>query len=189
MEQRDYLQHTFAHPHFIISDDSVGSKALDAFRKSLDLNKLQPGQVHVSDLKSDGVRPDARKCKSLFLPPEGTIFEKMKSFAMECNDQYWKFSPPFQFAKPQLAFYGPGDFFDWHADANYMAPHRRLAVILLLSDTNDFTGGKFEIKNWLGKSSVAPLTKGKMLVFPACFYHRVTPIKSGSRQTLTLLIF
>tara|TARA_R100001244_G_C5118782_1_gene122979 strand:- start:84 stop:650 length:567 start_codon:yes stop_codon:yes gene_type:complete len=78
--------------------------------------------------------------------------------------------------------------YKYHADAAYQNPvlDIKLTGILNLS-LESYTGGKFYL-NPFGKEIVVPefSESGDMVIFPAWFFHQVTPVTTGKRITLTI---
>jgi len=80
-----------------------------------------------------------------------------------------------------LAHYG------WHTDssANGLAASRIMSATVELSDPNDYVGGNLKIKvggdNWVAKKK-----RGRMILFPSSFPHKVTPVLKGTRHSLVL---
>jgi len=112
----------------------------------------------------------------------------------------WDWSEACQFTK-----YNKGQYYDWHYDAMhkpYNHPNRptngkirKLSVTLSLSGGGkDYTGGELEFdfrnndpdkkRNVVKCKGVYP--KGSLVVFPGFVWHRVCPVKSGSRYSLVV---
>jgi PKHD-type hydroxylase len=84
----------------------------------------------------------------------------------------------------QFAEYGPNQHYDWHVDVFPLAvspTDRKISIICLLSDPEEFEGGDLEIK--LYSQYKAPLKKGTIIAFPSILEHRVTPVISGLRRS------
>ena len=114
----------------------------------------------------------------------------------------WDHSENCQFTK-----YEKGQFYDWHCDSwdkpyfNQNNPQdptngkiRKLSVTLSLSDPKDYKGGELEFdfrnmdpdkKRHLYKCKEI-LPKGSLVVFPSFVWHRVCPVKKGSRYSLVI---
>jgi PKHD-type hydroxylase len=79
-----------------------------------------------------------------------------------------------------------GGHLDWHMDIGQGGVNRRkLSTTVQLSDPNDYEGGDFQV--WYGGSNsfiTMPREKGDVLVFPAFYMHRVTPVTKGERRCL-----
>ena len=76
----------------------------------------------------------------------------------------------------------PGTFYGIHRDIgpNYM--HRKISLSLQLSDSNDYTGGDFEINGEL----IPHRDKGDLIMFPSIMPHQVLPIKTGIRKSIVI---
>ena len=111
----------------------------------------------------------------------------------------WDFSESCQFTK-----YEKGQYYDWHCDS-WNAPYqnnnintngkiRKLSVTVSLSDPKDYKGGELEFdfrnKDPDKKPSIQKCTeilpKGSLVVFPSFVWHRVCPVKKGSRYSLVI---
>jgi PKHD-type hydroxylase len=95
---------------------------------------------------------------------------------------------------PQVARYGAEReaHFDWHSDiptkaagAGMWAAKRKLTVVIQLSDPADYEGGSLHLRP---ESNIteSPRARGTAILFPSFVLHRVTPVTSGSRWSLTL---
>ena len=111
----------------------------------------------------------------------------------------WSPSASCQFTK-----YEKGQFYDWHCDgwaAPYYNPNdpthgkiRKLSVTVSLSDPKDYKGGELEFdfrnvdpdKKRNIKKCTEILPKGSLVVFPGFVWHRVCPVKKGSRYSLVI---
>ena len=76
----------------------------------------------------------------------------------------------------QFAKYTKGDHFDWHEDYNQIN-----TIVILLND--DFEGGEFEVKD---HNQPLNLKTGDCVMIPSLVSHRVKPITSGIRYSLTM---
>ena len=112
----------------------------------------------------------------------------------------WDFSESCQFTK-----YIKGQYYDWHCDS-WHKPYvrqpndpthgkiRKLSVTASLSDPKDYKGGELEFdfrnldpdKKPSVKKCVEILPKGSLVVFPSHVWHRVCPVKKGSRYSLVI---
>ena len=111
----------------------------------------------------------------------------------------WDFSEECQFTK-----YKKGQYYDWHCDSwdkVYDQPNtpshgkiRKLSVTVTLSDPKEYKGGEleFDFRNLDPDKPRKPvkckeiLPKGSLVVFPSFVWHRVCPVKSGSRHSLVI---
>ena len=102
----------------------------------------------------------------------------------------------------QFTIYKPGQFYDWHCDSSdrpyekegpQNGKIRKLSVTVSLSDPKDYTGGQLEFKPInlnTGKQYTQVckeiLPKGSVCVFPSHMWHRVRPVKKGTRYSLVI---
>lgn len=88
----------------------------------------------------------------------------------------------------QVLDYGPEDQMTWHTDRiPFGAYHRHIeiSVIAQLSPPEDYTGGLIQFKDGSGEPISAPKTQGLVMAFPSEREHRVTPVESGRRLSLS----
>lgn len=112
----------------------------------------------------------------------------------------WDYSENCQFTK-----YGPGQYYGWHCDSwsepyadknnpNMFGKIRKLSVTCSLSDPSEYTGGELEFnfndpektKKQNIRKCIEILPKGSICVFPSFVWHRVCPVKKGTRYSLVI---
>tara|TARA_Y100001937_G_scaffold122819_1_gene184632 strand:+ start:1973 stop:2587 length:615 start_codon:yes stop_codon:yes gene_type:complete len=101
----------------------------------------------------------------------------------------------------QFTIYNKGQFYGWHQDTfpspyshtnknpNLRGKTRKLSMTLQLSDSKEYTGGELEFslltpKNKQYVQKVNNTKKGTLIVFPSFVWHRVKPVKKGTRYSL-----
>ena len=134
------------------------------------------------------------------------IYKEIQPYVNEANIRagwnfIWDCSESCQFTK-----YNKGQFYDWHCDSwdkpyvrqNTNDPShgkiRKLSVTVSLSDPKDYKGGELEFdfrntdpdKKPNIKKCKEILPKGSLVVFPSFVWHRVCPVKKGSRYSLVI---
>ena len=58
---------------------------------------------------------------------------------------------------------------------------------MILSDPKDYVGGEIEFKTSEGKIiKIEKPSRGTVIIFPSFLYHRVKPVKSGTRYSLVV---
>lgn len=77
--------------------------------------------------------------------------------------------------------------YNWHIDTNRIDENniRKLSVSILLSDPNEFEGGKL-LLNLQGNIIVAEERQGRAIFFPSWIPHCVTPVTKGTRKSLVI---
>ncbi len=87
----------------------------------------------------------------------------------------------------------PGSFYSWHQDGlDGDASTRKLSIVVQLSDPADYSGAElqfFEVAEDYERDQLEDFTaltqqRGTAIVFPSFEYHRVLPLRSGSRSSL-----
>ena len=135
---------------------------------------------------------------------ENWIYKELHPFIRQANinagwNFLWDWSESCQFTK-----YNKGQYYDWHCDSwevPYNQPNtmshgkiRKLSVTLSLSDEKDYKGGELEFdftnldpdKKRNTRICKDILPKGSLVVFPSFVWHRVKPVKKGSRYSLVI---
>jgi len=88
--------------------------------------------------------------------------------------------------KPYLMRYEGSrqDHYDWHVDIG-QGPNasRKLSFSLQLSDSTTYQGGGLEFMN-IPSGSAEIRRQGTLVIFPAYWPHRITPMQSGTRHVL-----
>jgi PKHD-type hydroxylase len=134
------------------------------------------------------------------------IYKEIQPYVMQANQNagwnfQWDWSESCQFTK-----YEKGQYYDWHNDCwpnayktkNPQDPTtgkiRKLSVTVTLSDPKDYKGGELEFdfrnldpdepRKLVKCKEILP--KGSLVVFPSFVWHRVCPVKSGSRYSLVI---
>jgi PKHD-type hydroxylase len=112
----------------------------------------------------------------------------------------WDFSESCQFTKYKI-----NQYYGWHCDSwetpydnpNEIQKHgkiRKLSVTCSLSDSSEYKGGELEFnfnnpeksKKQNIRQCKEILPQGSICVFPSFVWHRVKPVKKGTRYSLVL---
>jgi PKHD-type hydroxylase len=157
--------------------------------KIVDLSKnfsFEKGTT-VSTQKTD----EARKSQIKWLPYDNStewIVDKLTEQIIEAN-QIWKFELSSVIDNIQYTEYdGNGGHYDWHLDIGPdNISHRKISVVVQLSQPYEYDGGKLQLKNGPGEIDV-PQGKGTVIVFPSFLLHRVTPLTRGNRKSLVFWV-
>jgi len=129
---------------------------------------------------------------------EPWIYREIQPYVHRANKNadwnfQWESSEHCQFTK-----YNKGQYYTWHRDG-FIKPNkhdkiRKLSVTLSLSDEKDYEGGELEFdfghtdpsKERTTHKCTEILSKGSLVVFPSFIWHRVCPVKSGTRYSLVM---
>ena len=161
---------------------------------------LRADDAMVGGTDADSIEEEiTRRSKTAWIEPDDApwIFEKLGKLAQRANRTYGFDLLGFT-EDAQFTYYDePGAFYDWHQDGlGGEVAVRKLAIVVQLSDPEDYEGGNLEIFNVVHEYEPEDVEafaddarlRGSVIVFPAFEYHRVTPIVSGERYSLVCWI-
>ena len=184
-----------------ICDDIVryGKQLQDQIAVTGGYNPKKLNNKQIKDLKK-------KRDSSVVWMDDRWIYKEIHPYIQQANQNagwnfQWDFSESCQFTK-----YNKGQYYDWHSDSwnqPYNKPNdsnsngkiRKLSVTVSLSEgKKDYTGGEleFDYRNLDPDKPRKPvkckeiLPKGSLVVFPGFVWHRVCPVKKGSRYSLVI---
>tara|TARA_S200002703_G_scaffold144481_1_gene138181 strand:- start:39 stop:662 length:624 start_codon:yes stop_codon:yes gene_type:complete len=132
------------------------------------------------------------------------IYKELHPFVQEANQKSgwnfeWDSSEICQFTK-----YKNNQFYDWHCDS-WKKPYndpgnirhgkvRKLSMTCQLTDSSEYKGGELEFdfrndnpnKKRNTYKCTEILSKGSIIIFPSFVWHRVKPVRSGTRYSLVV---
>lgn len=114
------------------------------------------------------------------------IFDRLAEGALEANvEMRWNFDlMGFGDTLQYTEYFGEDKgHYSWHADIGPGVSHRKLSIIIQLSDESEYEGGDVELKVG-SRDLVLPKKKGAVIVFPSFVLHRVLPVTKGHRKSL-----
>jgi PKHD-type hydroxylase len=112
------------------------------------------------------------------------IHELIVDRVARCNMAVYDFNVSGIYSDLQLLEYNEGGHYDWHMDIGPgQAAHRKLSVIIQLSDPKDYEGGEVLFKASEVERQL-PIDQGQIGIFPSFILHKVNPVTSGKRYAL-----
>ena len=159
------------------------------------------------ELKKEEVKDLKRKRNSdLVWLNDPWIYKELHYYVHEANRMAgwnfdWERSESCQFTKYKL-----NQYYDWHCDG-WDKPYqrddvnnpehgriRKLSMTCQLTDGSEYSGGEleFDFRNLDPDKPRKPvkckeiLPKGSLVVFPGFVWHRVCPVKKGTRHSLVI---
>ena len=123
-------------------------------------------------------------------PDFSSLFANLESLFNDANSAAFGFSlntfREIQFTEYHESVQGK---YDWHEDISWTGSsqlHRKLSLVVQLSDPADYEGGKLELDESQCMESPGPelIRRGSVIVFPSFLKHRVTPVTRGIRYSL-----
>lgn len=152
----------------------------------------------VDDRAPDGKRLDenVRRTEVGFWDEAHWINGLLEHYVLLANRETWNLDLSLM-PGVQYAIYTPASFFHWHIDelpqpygplapARWVGLNRKLSVIVNLTDPQAYEGGDVQLRDRLGNSMAVDRVRerGTVLVFPSNVAHTVTPVSSGTRNSL-----
>ncbi|WP_421905413.1 prolyl hydroxylase family protein [Mameliella sp.] len=132
-----------------------------------------------------------RVARITWLDEEGEgawVFRRVMEAVRNVNRAHFGFALTEFAERAQVALYASdaGGHFDWHSDigAGAFARKRKLTLVAQLSESDAYEGGRLEL-NGNGHVETAAVARGSAILFPSFTLHRVTPVTSGQRYSLT----
>lgn len=140
---------------------------------------------------ADGELDTKRRSEVCWLewtPEHEWLFSRLAVLSAEMNAQFWgyelaAFGEPLQITKYDSAERG---HYSWHQDIGGGSMSiRKLSFVVQLTDPEKYTGGELELfMAKIEKNLTPPKKRGSVIWFPAFEPHRVSPLKSGVRNSL-----
>jgi len=112
------------------------------------------------------------------------IFEKLADVCLRLNMEYFRFDLTGFGENLQLTNYDQSEngMYGWHLDYNSTIS-RKISMVIQLSDASEYEGGDLQIMT-NGEPKIVSKQRGIIAAFPSYTLHQVTPVTSGSRQSL-----
>ncbi len=158
-------------------------------------------RVATAELASDAPVDDSmRRSKVAWIEPSGDagwLFDKLSVLAQKANRAYGFDLTGFGEDLQYTVYDEPGAFYTWHQDGlTGEVANRKLAIVVQLSDPDDYEGADLELFDQVADLSPEDLDeahercrpRGTAVAFPAFEYHRVTPLVSGVRRSLVVWV-
>ena len=181
-----------------ICDDIVryGKQLQDQMAVTGGFGKEKLNQKQIKDLKQ-------KRDSNIVWMSDRWIYKEIQPYVHQANynagwNFQWDYSESCQFTK-----YNKNQYYDWHCDS-WEKPYengdtkgkiRKLSVTVSLSEGGKaYTGGELEFdfrnndpdKKTNIRKCKEILPKGSLVVFPSFVWHRVCPVKKGSRYSLVV---
>lgn len=117
------------------------------------------------------------------------IYNTVKSIASPINDMVFQFDLTGIDTIQYTEYNQAGDMYNFHADSTPGLTYsenlvRKLTMVIQLTDSDEYEGGDVEFMSGRMYNETAPRGKGSIVIFPSYVMHRVTPIISGTRNSL-----
>ena len=117
------------------------------------------------------------------------LYSKVLDLVKTANSNLWNFD---LISSPEsiqyTEYHEGGGHYGYHVDIGPgSASHRKVSLVVQLSDPSEYEGGEFEILRGMNPEKL-PNNQGAVLLFPSYLLHRVTPVTKGVRRSLVLWV-
>jgi PKHD-type hydroxylase len=187
-----YRDKMVEHLHYYYFEDIFTDEELDYIIQWGELTNLSDAEVGGGE---DGLHivPEIRRSKVGWIDISNEtkwIFDRLAAASIEANvEMNWNFDLiGFGDTLQYTQYFGEDEgHYSWHADIGPGVSHRKLSIIVQLSDEEDYEGGDINLK--IGSRDLdLPKKRGGVIVFPSFILHRVLPVIEGNRKSLVAWI-
>lgn len=153
----------------------------------------QQQDASVGSAGAGAVLPHIRRSKVGWMPyseQHTWVYDRLAHAVSDINSKFYNFSISGFGEDIQLTNYNSNDngMYGWHVDYNSGNLSRKLSVVVQLSDPSEYEGGNLQLKPFSDEPMTVNKQRGLVTIFPSFVLHQVTPVVSGSRQTLVCWI-
>jgi PKHD-type hydroxylase len=160
----------------------------------IEMAKELPAQDAGMGFHNESTNAEYRRTKVRWLdytthPQFEPVYSEFWKFVNRINHDWFNFNitylPPLQFTEYTAE---ERSEYKSHQDVFWLNPtprHRKLTLVLQLSDPADYEGGDLVLES-VGEKPPAERVKaqGTLIAFPSFVYHALTPVTSGKRHSL-----
>ena len=151
------------------------------------------GRTGVAELGNDTDSYETNNRDIAYIRPASHskwLYDLLGPLAEEANQQMFHFDLRYVTDPIHYVIYPEdGGHLDWHMDiGSHSVNKRKLAVVVTLSNRDEYTGGEFELLLG-GEEAIRPeLNRGDVIIFPTYLLHRVKPIINGTRKVIVFWV-
>lgn len=168
---------------------AFNAEEVEKIREIEELQTFQQGTVGGGTKSPEEIKK-ARDSSVFFMAhDENTnwLYQKMGSLIGTANKDHFMYNVD-DFGPMQYTKYELNGHYTWHWDVffGYQIKQRKISVVVMLNDPEDYEGGDFQIciNGNLDEIRTIRPNKGDALFFASWMPHRVCPVTSGERNTL-----
>lgn len=173
----------------IVTKNVVPTNVIDSWNQAAELIEHEPGMTADSKNPDKFIHDDSvRYCESRMI-----LFDKHRRLYSDILNRLYPYVDYYQYdfnvtlykrLEIQHTTYHQGGHYIKHTDGSVVVRRslqRKISMILMLSDKNEYEGGSLVINN-----KDIEMDKGTMVLFSPTNVHHVTKVESGVRKTLVV---
>ena len=133
-----------------------------------------------------GEYPESRQCDVSWIAELDWVSTIFTHYFHIANREIFEYDLT-EMESVQVTRYDKNHFYGWHSDYGTSADKgltRKLSMSIILSDPEEYSGGKLQFIDYQGKVQNVDKTRGTVVVFDSRTPHRVTPVLRGQRISL-----
>ena len=177
------------YPPFAWWEGAFTTEQLDHLQEKA-ASAIDPGLVGGRDSSGENNEQVRRSNVSWLTPSDETmwVYKQLEHVIQSLNEQFFQFDLTDIQDSIQLTNYSSANqgTYKWHQDFNANVS-RKLSLVLQLSDPMEYEGGNLELLT-NGTPTGVPRKRGYIAVFPSWTLHQVTPVTSGTRQSMVVWV-
>lgn len=140
----------------------------------------------VGNDEEGGEYPESRQCDVSWIAELDWVSTIFTHYFHIANREIFEYDLT-EMESVQVTRYDKNHFYGWHSDYGTSADKgltRKLSMSIILSDPEEYSGGKLQFIDYQGKVQNVDKTRGTVVVFDSRTPHRVTPVLRGQRISL-----
>jgi len=140
----------------------------------------------VGNDEEGGEYPESRQCDVSWIAELDWVSTIFTHYFHIANREIFEYDLT-EMESVQVTRYDKNHFYGWHSDYGTSAEKdltRKLSMSIILSDPEEYSGGKLQFIDYHGKVQNVDKARGTVVVFDSRTPHRVTPILKGQRISL-----
>jgi PKHD-type hydroxylase len=166
--------------------------SIDEINRTLELTakfNYEEAVTFGTDSPNDEIRKSRLKWINNSHTDAKWLYSKVLDLVKIANSNLWNFD---LISSPEsiqyTEYHDGGGHYGYHVDIGPgSASHRKVSLVVQLSDPSEYEGGEFEILRGMNPEKL-PNNQGSVLLFPSYLLHRVTPVTKGVRRSLVLWV-
>jgi PKHD-type hydroxylase len=166
--------------------------SIDEINRTLELTakfNYEEAVTFGTDSPNDEIRKSRLKWINNSHTDAKWLYSKVLDLVKTANSNLWNFD---LISSPEsiqyTEYHEGGGHYGYHVDIGPgSASHRKVSLVVQLSDPSEYEGGEFEILRGMNPEKL-PNNQGAVLLFPSYLLHRVTPVTRGIRRSLVLWV-
>ena len=166
--------------------------SIDEINRTLELTakfNYEEAVTFGTDSPNDEIRKSRLKWINNSHTDAKWLYSKVLDLVKIANSNLWNFD---LISSPEsiqyTEYHDGGGHYGYHVDIGPgSASHRKVSLVVQLSDPSEYVGGEFEILRGMNPEKL-PNNQGSVLLFPSYLLHRVTPVTKGVRRSLVLWV-